>query len=113
MKFSEIISQFGETATNHSLTSNPDHDPEIIGVAAIDEATNGTLSYVEGPKFGSFVSKTNATALILPQDEKLQELAQENGIVWISTSDPRLLFAKAIALFTNHIAPFQKFIPLL
>ncbi|MBE8989885.1 UDP-3-O-(3-hydroxymyristoyl)glucosamine N-acyltransferase [Nostoc sp. LEGE 12450] len=111
MKFSEIISQFGETGTNHSLTSNPDHDPEIIGVAAIDEATNGTLSYVEGPKFGSFVSKTNATALILPQDEKLQELAQENSIVWISTSDPRLLFAKAITLFYQPYRPVPEIHP--
>ncbi|NEU83666.1 UDP-3-O-(3-hydroxymyristoyl)glucosamine N-acyltransferase [Nostoc sp. UIC 10630] len=111
MKFSEIISQFGETATNHSLTSNPDLDPEITGVAAIDEATNGTLSYVEGPKFGSFVSKTNATALILPQDEKLQELAQENGIVWISTSDPRLLFAKAITLFYQPYRPVPEIHP--
>ncbi|WP_392479508.1 UDP-3-O-(3-hydroxymyristoyl)glucosamine N-acyltransferase [Nostoc sp. C110] len=111
MKFSEIISQFGETATNHSLTNNPDLDPEIIGLAAIDEATNGTLSYVEGPKFGSFVSKTNATALILPQDEKLQELAQQNGIVWISTSDPRLLFAKAITLFYQPYRPVPEIHP--
>jgi UDP-3-O-[3-hydroxymyristoyl] glucosamine N-acyltransferase len=108
MKFSEILREFGEAATNHSLTSNPDHDPEITGVAAIDEATNGTLSYVEGAKFGSFVSKTNASALILPQDEKLQVLAHQRGIVWIATPDPRLLFAKAIALFYQPYRPIPE-----
>ena len=111
MKFSEILCQFGDAATNHSLTSNPDHDPEITGVAAIDEASNGTLSYVEGAKFGSFVGKTNATALILPQDEKLQVLAQERGIVWIATADPRLLFAKAIALFYQPYRPIPEIHP--
>lgn len=105
MKFSEILNQFGNAATIHSLTANPDHDPEITGVAALDEATSGTLSYVEGSKFASFVGKTNASALILPQDEKLQMQAQERGIVWIATPDPRLLFAKAIALFYQPYRP--------
>jgi UDP-3-O-[3-hydroxymyristoyl] glucosamine N-acyltransferase len=111
MKFSEILSQFGDAATNHSLTSNPDHDPEITGVAAIDEATNGTLSYVEGAKFGSFVGNTNASALILPQDEKLQVLAQQRDIVWIAAPDPRLLFAKAIALFYQPYCPAPEIHP--
>ncbi|MBN3905967.1 MAG: UDP-3-O-(3-hydroxymyristoyl)glucosamine N-acyltransferase [Nostoc sp. NMS1] len=111
MKFSEILRQFGDATTNHSLASNPDHDPEITGVAAIDEATIGTLSYVEGAKFWSFVGKTNASALILPQDEKLQVLAQERGIVWIATADPRLLFAKAIALFYQPYRPVPEIHP--
>ncbi|MEH1923945.1 UDP-3-O-(3-hydroxymyristoyl)glucosamine N-acyltransferase [Nostoc sp.] len=111
MKFSEILRQFGDTATHHSLTNDPDHDPEITGVAAIDEATNGTISYVEGAKFGSFISKTNATALILPQDENLQVLANESGILWIATSDPRLLFAKAIALFYQPYRPIPEIHP--
>ncbi|BDI17746.1 hypothetical protein ANSO36C_35480 [Nostoc cf. commune SO-36] len=111
MKFSEILRQFGDAATNHSLTSNPDQDPEITGVAAIDEASNGTISYVEGAKFGSFVGKTNASALILPQDEKLQMVAQERGIVWIASSEPRLLFAKAIALFYQPYRPTPEIHP--
>ncbi|MEH2339976.1 UDP-3-O-(3-hydroxymyristoyl)glucosamine N-acyltransferase [Nostoc sp.] len=111
MKFSEILHQFGDAANAHSLTSNPDQDPEITGVAAIDQASNGTLSYVEGAKFGSFISKTNASALILPQDEKLQTLAQENGIVWLATPDPRLFFAKVIALFYQPYRPVPEIHP--
>ena len=108
MKLSEILRQFGDAATNHSLINNPDNDPEITGVAAIDEAISGTLSYIEGAKFGPFISKTNASALILPPDEKLQLLAHESGIFWISTSDPRLLFAKAIALFYQPYRPIPE-----
>ncbi|WP_138500307.1 UDP-3-O-(3-hydroxymyristoyl)glucosamine N-acyltransferase [Nostoc sp. PA-18-2419] len=111
MKFSEILNQFGDAATVHSLSDNPNYDPEITGVAAIDEATNGNLSYVEGAKFGSFVGKTNASVLILPQDKNLQALAQERGIAWLSTPEPRLLFAKAIALFYQPYRPTPEIHP--
>ncbi|OUL18480.1 UDP-3-O-(3-hydroxymyristoyl)glucosamine N-acyltransferase [Nostoc sp. 106C] len=105
MKFSEIVSRLGNIVTDHSLTTNQNDDPDITGLAAIDEATSGTLSYVEGPKFFSWVSKTNASALILPQDKTLQLQAQERGVVWIATPEPRLLFAKAIALFYQPYRP--------
>ncbi|MBW4617275.1 MAG: UDP-3-O-(3-hydroxymyristoyl)glucosamine N-acyltransferase [Desmonostoc vinosum HA7617-LM4] len=105
MKFSEIIREFGDAGINNSLRANPYQDVEITGVAALDEASKGTLSYVEGAKFASFMSKTDASALILPQDEKLYVQAQERGIAWIATSEPRLLFAKAIALFYQPYRP--------
>ncbi|WP_042341568.1 UDP-3-O-(3-hydroxymyristoyl)glucosamine N-acyltransferase [Calothrix sp. PCC 7507] len=105
MKLSEILSRIGDAVTDHSLTANQNHDPEITGVAAIDEATIGTLSYVEGGKFASLVSKTSASALILPQNKTLQLQAQEQGIAWLATPQPRLLFAKAIALFYQPYQP--------
>jgi UDP-3-O-[3-hydroxymyristoyl] glucosamine N-acyltransferase len=98
MKFSEIIEKLGDAATSNSLSSNKDNDPEITGLAAVDEATTGTFSYIEGAKFASMVGKTSASALILPLDEALQTQAQERNIVWIATKEPRLLFAKVIAL---------------
>ncbi|MBW4557002.1 MAG: UDP-3-O-(3-hydroxymyristoyl)glucosamine N-acyltransferase [Trichormus sp. ATA11-4-KO1] len=105
MKFSEIVSRLGDAVTDHSLITNQDQDPEITGLAAIDEATTGNLSYVEGAKFASFVGITNASALILSLDKTLQLQAQERGIAWIATPDPRLLFAKAIALFYQPYRP--------
>jgi UDP-3-O-[3-hydroxymyristoyl] glucosamine N-acyltransferase len=105
MKFSEILRQLSDATTVDSFTTNPDHDPEITAIAALDEATIGTLSYIDGAKFASFVGKTSASALILPQDEKLQLQAQERGIVWIAGRDPRLLFAKAITLFYQPYRP--------
>ncbi|MBW4562000.1 MAG: UDP-3-O-(3-hydroxymyristoyl)glucosamine N-acyltransferase [Mojavia pulchra JT2-VF2] len=105
MKFSEIVGQLGDTITDHSLNANQNHDPDITGVAAIDEATISTLSYIEGPKFASALDKTNASALILPNDKTLQIQAQERGIVWLATPEPRLLFAKAIAIFYQPYRP--------
>ncbi|WP_009631533.1 UDP-3-O-(3-hydroxymyristoyl)glucosamine N-acyltransferase [Synechocystis sp. PCC 7509] len=102
MKFSEIVQKLGDSATNNSL---PENDVELTRVAAIDEATANTLSYIEGGKFASQVAKTSASALILPQNEALQAQAQERDIAWISTSEPRLLFAKVIALFYQPYRP--------
>jgi UDP-3-O-[3-hydroxymyristoyl] glucosamine N-acyltransferase len=111
MKLSEILSRFGDAVTDHSLTANPNQDIEITGVAAIDEATVGTLSYVEGSKFVSLVGKTNASALILPPDPALQQQANEKSIAWLATRDPRLLFAKAIALFYQPYCPTPEIHP--
>jgi UDP-3-O-[3-hydroxymyristoyl] glucosamine N-acyltransferase len=111
MKFSQILNQLADIASEHSLAANQDYDPEITGLAALDDATSGTLSYVEGAKFASLVGTTNASALILPQDKTLQLQAQERGIVWIAAPDPRLLFAKAIALFYQPYRPTPEIHP--
>jgi UDP-3-O-[3-hydroxymyristoyl] glucosamine N-acyltransferase len=105
MKFSEIVHKLGDTAASNSLSFNKDCDPEIAGLAAVYEASPGTISYIEGAKFAPYVGNTGASALILPSDEALQMQAQERGIAWIATSQPRLLFAQAIALFYQPFHP--------
>lgn len=104
MKFSEIVEKLGNAALCNSLI-NKDGDPEIMGVAAVDAAPPKTLSYIEGAKFAAAVEKTAASALILPKDKVLQTQAQQRGIAWIGTSEPRLLFAAAIALFYQPFRP--------
>lgn len=103
MKFSKIVQKLGDSNTTNSL---PDNDVDITAIAAIDEATPNTLSYIEGTKFASKVATTSASALILPLNEtQLQNQARERGIAWIGTSAPRLLFARAIALFYQPYRP--------
>ena len=53
------------------------------------------LAYVEGEKFASVVGKTNASALILPQDKTLQLQAQERGIAWVATPDPKTVICQS------------------
>ena len=105
MHFQEIIGKLDTLARNNSLDLNPDLNPQITGIAAIDKATSQTLSYIEGAKFAAMVAKTGAAALILPEDKTLQTQAIERNIAWIATSQPRLLFAKAIALFYQPFRP--------
>jgi UDP-3-O-[3-hydroxymyristoyl] glucosamine N-acyltransferase len=105
MKFKALVSKLGTAANNHSLDQAQNSDPELSGVAAIDQADSGTLSYVEGGKFAAMVATTKATALILPLDETLQAQAFQRNIAWIATANPRLLFAQAIALFYQPFKP--------
>ncbi|BAQ62302.1 UDP-3-O-[3-hydroxymyristoyl] glucosamine N-acyltransferase [Geminocystis sp. NIES-3708] len=102
MKFSELISQL--SPQSHSLNQNPDVNPDLYHIMAIDQAKVNTLSYIEGEKFAKMVAVTTASALILPLDLSLQELATQRGIAWLSSSYPRLTFAQAINLFYQ---PFQ------
>ncbi len=111
MKFNELVRRLGDAASCNSLNSNQDCDPELTGLAAVDEAYAGILSYIEGAKFAAAVGRTNASALILPQDEALQAQAQERGIAWIATLQPRLVFAQAIAIFYQPFRPAPEIHP--
>ncbi|NJL09971.1 MAG: UDP-3-O-(3-hydroxymyristoyl)glucosamine N-acyltransferase [Calothrix sp. SM1_7_51] len=111
MKFSEIVEKFGNAAITSSLEVKQDLNPEITSVAAVDEATNVTISYIDGAKFAPFVATTNAKALILPQNETLQAQALERGIAWISVKEPRLGFAQAIAMFYKPWRPAPEIHP--
>ena len=105
MQFKEIINKLGKVAKNNSLERDPSLNPEIKGLMAIDKATPNTLSYVEGGKFTAQIATTEADALILPADEALQSQATSRNIAWIATPQPRLLFARAIALYYQPFKP--------
>ena len=105
MQFQEIITKLGKAAKNNSLNYEQGLNPQITGISAIDKATTGTLSYIEGGKFSTQVATTEASALILPIDETLQSQATSRNIAWIATPQPRLLFAQAIALYYQPFKP--------
>ena len=110
MKFSELVQKLGEAAGKDSLTFTTG-DLEITGVAQIEEATLGTLSYIEGAKYASELEKTAASAVILPMDDALQAKANQRGIAWIAGHNPRLLFAQTIALFYQPFQPAPEIHP--
>jgi UDP-3-O-[3-hydroxymyristoyl] glucosamine N-acyltransferase len=103
MKFSELAQILQSDSPNLSLFQAD--NPEILGVAAVDQATAGTMSYIEGEAFAKWVLNTQASALILPMDETLQTQASDRGLAWISTPQPRLLFAQLIRLFYQPFHP--------
>lgn len=98
MKFSEIVGQLGIAETS-SLESQPDLNPDIVGVSAVQDSLPNTISYIEGKKFAPYIEQTSNAALILPMDSTLQAQATERGLAWVGTQEPRLGFARAIALF--------------
>lgn len=107
MKFSQVIQKLDAATTSPLKISkiiDAGVDPEIVGVAPLDTALPGTLSFAEG-RFGKVIAQTQASALILPPEPDLQAIAESRGIVWIETAQPRLLFAQAVALFYQPWQP--------
>ena len=110
MKFEELLDKLdprslGEASPQEDRVAFAGNNPEIEGVAAVYEAEPGTISYIEGGKFASWLEKTQASALILPYDDRLQARATERKIAWIAAKSPRATFARAIAAF------YQPFLP--
>ncbi len=104
MKFSDLIPKL-PLVQGHSLSPHPGINPDIVSVAAIDGASPGALSYVEGDRYASHLSTTSASALILPANGTLQTQAVQRGIAWVESSHPRLTFAGAIAHFYQPFTP--------
>ena len=71
MKFSDVVQRLGVSVDRTSLSLNSAHDPDIIGAAAVNEATAGQLSYIDGAKFAAQIETTGAIALILPRSQAL------------------------------------------
>ncbi len=105
LKFSELVAQLNGSAHSPAIAL------DLTGVAAIDEAEPGMLSYIEGSKFATQLKTTRASALILPEDAALQTQATAQGIAWIATQNPRLMFAQAIALFYQPYKPAARIHP--
>ncbi|OLP19589.1 UDP-3-O-(3-hydroxymyristoyl)glucosamine N-acyltransferase [Leptolyngbya sp. 'hensonii'] len=111
MKFSELVQTLSLTEAPGSLKLTPDNDPEITGLAAVDEAQPQHLSYIEGAKFAAFIEKTKASALIVPMQEALQAKVTARGLAWVAVPDPRLTFAQVIKLFYKPFQPAPEIHP--
>ncbi len=75
-----------------------DGDIEIAGVAPIESAGRGQLTFVANPRYARHLRTTQASAVILPSDAPEVRLASLRG------SDPYFAFARAIELFYRPIA---------
>ena len=74
-------------------------DPSIIvsGLASLDDAGEGDITFLANPQYSAKVSTTRAAAVVLPPGS---ETHGKNGI---EVSNPHLAFAKLLTLF--HIRP--------
>jgi UDP-3-O-[3-hydroxymyristoyl] glucosamine N-acyltransferase len=76
-----------------------DEDARIHGIAALDNAGNGEITFLANPKFAAKVATTGATAVVLPPG------AETHGKNAVEVKNPYLAFAKLLTLF--HVRPFR------
>jgi UDP-3-O-[3-hydroxymyristoyl] glucosamine N-acyltransferase len=76
-----------------------DPDAKVSGLGSLDDAAEGQITFLSNPKLADKVSKTGATAVILPKG------VDSFGRNVIETANPYLAFAKVLTLFS---APSKK-----
>jgi UDP-3-O-[3-hydroxymyristoyl] glucosamine N-acyltransferase len=87
MKLAQIAAALGARLENGSP------DTEITGVAGIEEAGPGQITFVANPKYVAAARKTKASAVIVAEDFPAIATAM------VRSQNPYLAFARAIALF--------------
>ena len=87
MKLGKIASTLGARLENGSP------ETEITGVAGIEEAGPGQITFVANPKYGAAARTTKAAAVIVAEDFPAIPAAM------LRSTNPYLAFAKAIGLF--------------
>ncbi len=87
MKLSEIASRLEARLENGSP------DTEIKGVAGIEEAGEGQITFLANPKYAAAARSTAASAIIVSEDFPAASTAM------LRSKNPYLAFARAIAFF--------------
>ncbi|AFY73930.1 UDP-3-O-(3-hydroxymyristoyl) glucosamine N-acyltransferase [Synechococcus sp. PCC 7502] len=93
MKLSELVTYIPDA--NFELADNH-NDPEITGVAAIDSAQAGDITFLSSNKYLTKLSITQASAVII-------DLQTPCALPCIRTKNPRLAFARVLNLFYQPI----------
>ena len=92
MKLSEIAKALGCTLEGNG-------DLEIFGVAGIDEAQAGQVTFVSNPKYAAKAKSTSASAVIVSSD------FQDISAATLRTGNPYLAFARAVEMFYKIPVP--------
>jgi UDP-3-O-[3-hydroxymyristoyl] glucosamine N-acyltransferase len=87
MKLSKLAETLQATIENGSP------DTEITGVAGVEQATAGQITFIANPKYAPAARSTRAAAVIVAEDFPAASVAL------LRSKNPYLAFAKAIALF--------------
>src|SRR6266513_3150147 len=87
MKLADIAS------TLNARVENGSPDLEITGVAGIEDAGAGQITFLANPKYAAAARTTKASAIILAEDFPALPIAM------LRSKNPYLTFARAIELF--------------
>ncbi|MGF1601521.1 MAG: UDP-3-O-(3-hydroxymyristoyl)glucosamine N-acyltransferase [Thermosynechococcaceae cyanobacterium] len=105
MQFSDLVQRLGISPSATSLEVCPSLNPDLLGIAAIDQAQTGSISFIDGDRFSEHIHQTQASALILPPNPTLQAVATDRKMAWLSAEHPRLCFAEALSHFYQPWQP--------
>ncbi len=101
MKYSFPLRQLLEYAGEYDLRGN---GPEqITGIAALDKAGPGDLSFLGNSKYRSLVADSKASFLLLPKD--YEGTPRQEGQCYLLVDSPSLVLAKVCGLIEKQLRP--------
>jgi UDP-3-O-[3-hydroxymyristoyl] glucosamine N-acyltransferase len=89
----------GELARLLDCLFEGDESLPLTGVASLEKAQKGDLAFYSHPKYREQLDRTRASAAIVPQDEKVDEIPV------IRSKDPYISFIKAVEFFYSPYRP--------
>lgn len=98
MKISEIAEQL-------SCRLEGDGDAEIVGIATLEAARTGDLSFLSNPRYAVEAKTTQASGLIVGHDFPF------SGIPLLHSPNPYLTFAKALDILHSPRVPSRRIDP--
>jgi UDP-3-O-[3-hydroxymyristoyl] glucosamine N-acyltransferase len=92
MKLAELAKKLG-----CRLDGSP--DLEMTGVAGIDHAAPGQLTFLANRKYFSLLKTTRASAVLVDESVSIEREASQTPLAALRSANPYLAFAQAIELF--------------
>ena len=99
----ERLMKLGEIAARLSCEIEGDASAEIHGVAGIEHARPGELTFVSNPRYRQAIRTTAASAVLVGKDVAIERAAGRAPLAALRSGNPYLDFARAVELF--HSAP--------
>jgi UDP-3-O-[3-hydroxymyristoyl] glucosamine N-acyltransferase len=91
--------KLGEIAQKLDCRLEGDAQTEIRGVAGIESAQSGELTFVSNPRYRQAARATRASALLIARDIAVEREAGLPPLALVRSDDPYLDFARAIGFF--------------
>ncbi|KGG12372.1 MULTISPECIES: UDP-3-O-(3-hydroxymyristoyl)glucosamine N-acyltransferase [Prochlorococcus] len=96
MLFSKLLKKLRQGDSN-ILDQNICNDPDILKASSLDKGQVGEISFLEENSYLlKSIFSTNISAILIPNQTKIKDLANEKGIAWASCLDPKLAFAEVL-----------------
>lgn len=86
----------GELASELGLELAGDADLCLDGVASLDEAVEGQLSFIRSSKYMKYIESTKASAIILPEGT---EVPKASSKAFLFSKDPYISFAQVLKAY--------------
>ena len=101
MTVQEIAGWLGGEVSGDSSTA-------IKGVAKIEEAQAGDITFLANPKYEKFLATTKASAILVSKKLDIAKLSFRSSLVCIRVNDPYVAFLLVLKRFNPQIDPWPK-----